>query len=109
MVRRDVVTDLERVVECTFDALLAVHIIDDVIATGATWLLRLLLLQVLALGLLVGVRTGLVIAVSVNGCRRMVNRRKLLGALVKEVNIEDVLVVDIVMMMSGWLASSMAV
>ena len=71
MVRRDVVTDLERVVECTFDALLAVHIIDDVIATGATWLLRLLLLQVLALCLLVGVRTGLVIAVSVNGCRRI--------------------------------------
>ena len=105
MVSRAVVANLELVIECALAAL----VVHDDAAITRTRLLRLLLLQVLALGLLVRVRTGLVIAVSVNGCRRMVNRRKLLGALVKEVNIEDVLVVDIVMMMSGWLASSMAV
>ena len=95
MVRRAVVIDLELVIK---GAPITWVVHDDAI-TGAR-LLRLLFLQVLALGLLVRVWAGLVIAVGVNSGRRMVNRREFLGALVKEVQIEDVMVVDIVMMVS---------
>ena len=99
VVRRAVVIDLELVVIEGAPITWVVH--NDAVTTGAR-LLRLLFLQVLALGLLVRVWAGLVvIAISVNSGRRMVNRRELLSALVKEVQIEDVMVVvDIVMMVS---------
>ena len=95
MVRRAVVVDLELVIE----GALATWVVHDDAITGAR-LLRLLFLQVLALGLLVRVRASLIIAVGVNSGRRMVDRREFLGALIKEVQIEDIMVVDIVMMVS---------
>ena len=99
MVRR--VVDLELVIECPLSTLVA-----RANAITGTWLLRLLLLQVLALGLLVRVWTSLVITVCVNSCCRVVDRRELLGALVKEVQIKDVVVV---MMVSGLLFTTATV
>ena len=99
VVRR--VVDLELVIEGP----LPTRVAHDNAVTG-TWLLRLLLLQVLALGLLVRVRTSLVIAIRVNGCRRVVDRRELLGTLVEKVQIKDVVVV---MMVSGLLISTATV
>ena len=89
MVRR--VVDLELVIESPLSTLVA-----HANAITGTWLLRLLLLQVLALGLLVRVGTSLVIAICVNGGCRVVDRRELLGTLVKEVQIKDVVVVMVV-------------
>ena len=99
VVRR--VVDLELVIEGPLSTLVA-H--DNAVA-GAR-LLRLLLLQVLALGLLVRVRTSLVIAICVNSCCRVVDRRELLGTLVEKVQIKDVVVV---MMVSGLLISTATV
>ena len=71
VVRRAVVIDLELVVIEGAPITWVVH--DDAVTTGAR-LLRLLFLQVLALGLLVRVWAGLVvIAISVNSGRRMVD------------------------------------
>ena len=89
MVRR--VVDLELVIEGPLSTLVA----HDNAVTGAR-LLRLLLLQVLALGLLVRVWTSLAIAICVNSCCRVVDRRELLGTLVEKVQIKDVVVVMMV-------------